>query len=293
MHRHAEVQADRNFRQARLSAVSLVLAVYGLVGWYATRSLPPPIRAAAPEPVMSFSLLPAGSPDPESSGSRMRVSTTAEPEPEPAIERQPPQPSGLERQPTQPPELIAQATPTPDASADQAVKIPVSSPEIKAVRVPPRAIRSSGPTTPVKPTPRQSTPQHSDRADHTAGAMTPTADASPGAVTTALNASSTASNAAAPGPVVVSHLDYDGSPPRPVYPQHALRARQQGLVVIRVVIGKDGSVVRADVRRSSGFELLDAAAVSAALRTKFHPYSRNGIAFSASADLPFNFVVKP
>lgn len=62
----------------------------------------------------------------------MRVSTTAEPEPELAIERQPPQPSGLERQPTQPPELIAQATPTPDASADQAVKIPVSSPEIKA-----------------------------------------------------------------------------------------------------------------------------------------------------------------
>ena len=112
-------------------------------------------------------------------------------------------------------------------------------------------------------------------------------------MTTALNASTNVSSAAGGGPVVVSRLDYDGSPPKPVYPQHALRARQQGLVVIRVVVGKDGSVVRADVRQSSGFELLDAAAVSASLRTKFRPYLRDGIAFSASADLPFNFVVKP
>ena len=340
MHRHSEVQPDRSLRQGRLSAVSLVLVVYGVVGWYATRALPLSVSAAPPDPVLSFSLLPGASPGAGSSGGRTRASTTAEPEsrsepePEPEPESESESKSepksepksehksepksehksepksvpdlGLERQPTQPSALTAESSPEPDASAVQTVKPPVFPPDIKTVREQPRVIRSSGPTAPVKPIHRQSTRQQSARqqsarqqsarqqstgqqsvsGDNVAEAVTPVSDAFLGGLTTASNTSSS-------GTVVVSHLDYDGPPPRPVYPQHALRARQQGLVVIRVVIGKDGSVLRADVSQSSGFELLDAAAVSASLRTKFHPYSRNGIAFSASADLPFNFVVKP
>ncbi len=324
MHRHSEVHPDRSLRQGRLSAVSLVLVVYGVVGWYATRALPLSVSAAPSDPVMSFSLLPEASPGAGSSGGRTSASTSAEPESmsksnsEPEAEPEPESKSepksepksapdlGLERQPTQPPALTAESSPEPDASAVQAVKPPVFPPDIKTVSEQPRVIRPSGQTAPVKPIHRQSarqqgSVQHSSRqqtsrqqtsrqqsvsGDNAAGAVSPVSDAFPGALTNASNASSR-------GTIVVSQLDYDGPPPRPVYPQHALRARQQGLVVIRVVIGKDGSVLRADVSQSSGFELLDAAAVSASLRTKFHPYSRNGIAFSASADLPFNFVVKP
>ena len=238
MHRHSEVHPDRSLRQGRLSAVSLVLVVYGVVGWYATRALPLSVSAAPSDPVMSFSLLPEASPDSGLSGALTRASTTAEP-------------------------------------------------ESKSEPVKPIHRQSTRQQSTRQQSPRQQSPrQQSVSGVNAAGAVTPESDAFPRALSNASNTSSS-------GTVVVSHLDYDGPPPRPVYPQHALRARQQGLVVIRVVIGKDGSVLRADVSQSSGFELLDAAAVSASLRTKFHPYSRNGIAFSASADLPFNFVVKP
>ena len=163
----------------------------------------------------------------------------------------------------------------PEPPVVQTAKFPVPPQAKKAAPARKRESRSPGPTTSDMPTQRQAASQQSFGADNTAGAAAP------------------ASGAAASDTVVVSQLDYDGPPPRPVYPAHALRARQQGLVMIRVLIGKDGSVLRADVSQSSGFELLDQAAVSATLRTKFRPYTRSGVAVNASADLRFNFVVKP
>ena len=232
----AQAQADRILRNARLSAVSLILTAYGLVGLYVAHSLALSAGRATPATVLSFSLLPDASPD-----------------------------SGL-------PDSRMASTPTPTHTS---TPMPMPMPTPMPVPVPPRESRSPGPTTSPRPTQRQIGSPRSSTADNAAAAVVPASIGSTSDV------------------VVVSQLDYDGPPPRPVYPQHALRARQQGLVRIRVLIGKDGSVLRADVSQSSGFELLDAAAVDAALRTKFRPYSRNGIAISASADLPFNFVVKP
>ncbi len=286
MDHQAQAQADRILREARLCAVSLVLVAYGLVGWYVTRSLRLSVGAATPASVMSFSLLPdaspgSGLPEPRIASSPAPVPEHEyEPEPEPDQDQD--QDQDQDHRSAHAPESIAESIPDPAPSVVQAGKSPVSpqassasQQAIKTVPKHPRESRSPGPTTSSKPTHRPIGGEHSSNAENSPGAVAP------------------ASNVAAGDTVVVSQLDYDGPPPRPVYPQHALRARQQGLVMIRVLIGKDGSVLRADVSQSSGFELLDAAAVSATLRTKFRPYSRNGIAISASADLPFNFVVKP
>ena len=55
----------------------------------------------------------------------------------------------------------------------------------------------------------------------------------------------------------------------PVYPEEAQAAGEQGLVVLDIVIGEDGSVIEADVERS--IPLLDQAALDAVYQWLFEP----------------------
>ena len=75
-------------------------------------------------------------------------------------------------------------------------------------------------------------------------------------------------------------------PVEPVVPE-ALRS-QQGLVVLRVLVDVDGSVRAAEVAESLE-PTLDAAAVEAALRTRFSPARRDGQALAARILMRFEF----
>ena len=92
-------------------------------------------------------------------------------------------------------------------------------------------------------------------------------------------------------PRIVSQVNYLGSPPNPVYPRASQRRNEQGRVVVRVVISTEGSVMDVWVKNSSGHQRLDEAALSAVRKVKFKPYTENGIAFRAMADIPFDFVL--
>jgi protein TonB len=100
------------------------------------------------------------------------------------------------------------------------------------------------------------------------------------------------SNTPSPAPRKVSRLEYRGVPPRPAYPSRALKGREQGLVVVRVVIDRLGNVSNAAVWQSSGSDALDQSALLAVQTTRFKPYQDNGVAREATADIPFNFVLK-
>jgi protein TonB len=76
-----------------------------------------------------------------------------------------------------------------------------------------------------------------------------------------------------------------------VYPRASERRGEQGRVVVRVLISPQGKVLQATVQRSSGHERLDEAAVRAARGARFKPYTENGIAYKALADIPFDFVL--
>jgi protein TonB len=80
--------------------------------------------------------------------------------------------------------------------------------------------------------------------------------------------------------------------PQPEYPAEALAARQTGRVVLRVAIGAEGAVVRAEVRISSGVASLDRAALAAVRRWRFQPVHRTGDAASAEVDVPIRFVIE-
>lgn len=91
-------------------------------------------------------------------------------------------------------------------------------------------------------------------------------------------------------PVELQTVDYlERVEPR--YPPMAKRARAQGTVFLRVIIGIDGKPREVQVERSSGHEVLDAAARSAVLKWLFRPHRENGIARAASVIVPIEFSI--
>jgi TonB family protein len=89
----------------------------------------------------------------------------------------------------------------------------------------------------------------------------------------------------------------DVKPPRkikhvsPVYPPEARDARIEGVVVLEVVIGRDGLVKKADVVKS--VPELDAAATEAVLQWEFEPTHVKGKAVSVKMKVTVNFSLKP
>lgn len=132
-------------------------------------------------------------------------------------------------------------------------------------------------------------------------ALAPSAGASPSAsvahatTTTASPAASTgaAANApAAPAKVELpsSSADYLNNPKAP-YPALSKRLGEQGTVVVHVLIGVDGTASQASVKRSSGFERLDRAAVETALKWRYAPGKRAGVPEPMWHDITFNWML--
>lgn len=85
-------------------------------------------------------------------------------------------------------------------------------------------------------------------------------------------------------------LSYKQAHP-PVYPPMAIRQGQQGEVVLDVTINAQGAVVDVKVERSSGFRLLDRAAVEAAQKWRFNPGLKNGKPVGGVVRIPVNFTL--
>jgi TonB family protein len=82
----------------------------------------------------------------------------------------------------------------------------------------------------------------------------------------------------------VTDADMWRSAPFPYYPVEARMRHEEGIVHVKVKIGTNGNVERAEVVQSSGHKSLDDAAVSALQRWKAHPqYSGRTMA------VPINF----
>ncbi|QJD68243.1 energy transducer TonB [Xanthomonas campestris pv. badrii] len=91
------------------------------------------------------------------------------------------------------------------------------------------------------------------------------------------------------GPVEAGQLQYLSSP-APSYPVAALRAGQQGTVMLRVLVGTDGRPAEVSVQTSSGHRALDLAARSQVLRSwRFQPAMQNGQAVQAYGLVPVSF----
>lgn len=75
----------------------------------------------------------------------------------------------------------------------------------------------------------------------------------------------------------------------PKYPPQAVRQRQQGKVLLKVLVGLDGTPEEVTVEKSSGSRLLDQAAIDAVKTWKFNPGSKGGQPSRGYALVPIEF----
>ncbi|MFT7698575.1 MAG: protein TonB [Candidatus Krumholzibacteriia bacterium] len=75
---------------------------------------------------------------------------------------------------------------------------------------------------------------------------------------------------------------------KPKYPEVARMAQVEGTVIVKVLVGPDGSVLEAQVIQSV-HSLLNKAAIEAAFKCKFIPGKQRNIPVKAWMALPFNF----
>ena len=88
-------------------------------------------------------------------------------------------------------------------------------------------------------------------------------------------------------------LPYLLSNPAPIpYPRWAVRQGWEGRFDIAMEILKDGSVGRTKVMRSTGYNLLDQAAVKSVKLWKFHPAMENGQPAVTCIQMPVLFQIE-
>ena len=91
-------------------------------------------------------------------------------------------------------------------------------------------------------------------------------------------------------PKLVSAVEYVREP-APRYPPQSRRLREQGLVVLRVVIDERGAASSIEIETSSGHARLDDAARDAVLRAAFRPYVEDGEPRRALVLIPIEFAL--
>ncbi|MBI1249764.1 TonB family protein [bacterium] len=85
--------------------------------------------------------------------------------------------------------------------------------------------------------------------------------------------------------------DFSMNPP-PIYPLEAARNHWQGEVFLRLIVASDGQVSEVEIVRSSGYDILDEAAVEAVERWRGTPATQGGKPVSVVKYLPVRFSPK-
>ena len=91
------------------------------------------------------------------------------------------------------------------------------------------------------------------------------------------------------GPTIVKAQARYRYNPEPEYPLQAKRRRQQGLVLLTVLLDTSGAPAKIEVKESSRFPALDEAAVQAVQRWKFEPAMLNKQSVQAEVEVPVRF----
>ena len=80
--------------------------------------------------------------------------------------------------------------------------------------------------------------------------------------------------------------------PPPPYPAEARRLKQEGRTLLEVVVTAQGTVGSAKIKQSSGYPLLDEAALRAVEHWRFRPAEMAGLRVETVAEVPIRFQLK-
>lgn len=163
---------------------------------------------------------------------------------------------------------IAQAPPPPPAPRPPAVR-KAAAPKPSAAETPAPAAVSADPPAAISDAQPSST-----QVAGTAVAAAPAASAEPAE------------------PAVVYEPRYRVPPLPPRFPPRALELNQQGTVIVRALVAPDGTSGDIVVWRSSGYALLDAAALRAVRDWAFEPASVGGRRVASWVEVPVRFAIR-
>ena len=208
------------------------------------------------------------------------VDTAANPEPEVAEVVPEPEPEVVEEPPEPEPEVEPEPKPEPEPIPE-----PEPEPEPEAIQEPPPPPPKPKPKPQPKPKPKPVVPKQEAPVESTKPPSAPSGNAD------AVAKPSAPQSAPSDRPPVIGAVDYLQKKPTPSYPRASQRRGESGRVVIRVLISPRGDVAEANIRTSSGYDRLDDSALRAARGARFRPYTENGVARAALADIPFDFVL--
>jgi protein TonB len=94
---------------------------------------------------------------------------------------------------------------------------------------------------------------------------------------------------AAEEPIGIQQLAKPRSAVRPVYPRLSRRRGEEGLVTITCTITENGEPKNIAIKQSSGFPLLDKAALQAIQRSRFTPAQRQGVPIRSTIEQVIEF----
>ena len=77
--------------------------------------------------------------------------------------------------------------------------------------------------------------------------------------------------------------------PEPPYPALACQRHQEGMVLLTVKVTAQGRASRVEIKKSSGFTLLDTAALQAVRDWEFEPARIGPLAFECTIEVPVRF----
>ena len=188
--------------------------------------------------------------------------------------------------------------PAPMAQAEPAPKIRRSTPIQKPM---PRPVaRSVKPISKTPPPAVAVTPKPAAKATPSAP---PDVAATPQPATGEGRAAATAGTTAASGPVrsgekggganavIPARPRYRENPP-PTYPELARRRQMEGTVVVEALVNGRGRVDGLNVHASSGYHLLDDAALKAVRNWLFEPGKKGGVPMAMSVLVPVRFALR-
>lgn len=180
------------------------------------------------------------------------------------------------------------------------IELPTSTqtpaPKPEARRMPPAEQKTvSAPPSPATE-PQPVATRDAPAATPDSGASTQPSIAAPAATAAASSAATIAAQDTAPTSAAVqlprSDADYLRNPP-PTYPRISRSLGEQGRVMVRVLVHANGmpDSTRIELRISSGFERLDAAALAAVKGWRFKPGTRGTVPEAMWVNVPVNFTL--
>ncbi len=189
------------------------------------------------------------------------------------------------------------APPEPQVEPPQ---LPPPRQQVEPVKRPaPRKVERAPPAPKAKPQPQPQPQQNTIPAPPAPEAPLSVVTPEPAAAPAAAPASPAETRAGAPAGAVgtgkvelpSSDASYLGNP-APVYPTISKRLGEQGKVIVRVLIGRNGLPERAELKRSSGYERLDRAALDYVMKCRYVPGKVGGEPQAMWYEAPVNFVLE-